>query len=199
MGQMRVGELHQSGAADGDVATYDSGTDLWVPQSPTTGGFAQSYAGTSTIGGTWETVTTRRVYLKKVTLAADGMLASVEAYIRQSGAAGSSISAGVYSDVSGSPTLQIATGAGGSIYPALGSTPGSGRWMSVPLGKWATAGDYWIAVFFFANNQDIAVDTASGTDRIYTSNADTQADANGGVFTVTNTSKTYSLRANFLS
>jgi hypothetical protein len=74
------------------------------------GGLTHSYLGYNTIGGSTEAVTVRRWYAKKITVATDGIITSIGAYLDQTVAgATTQFSAAVYEDNAGSPRYVLAT------------------------------------------------------------------------------------------
>lgn len=162
-------------------------------------GITQSYVGTNSVGGTWETLSALKVYAKKVTLATAGEIGSISAHMRQSGATAGDTRFGLYTDSSGTPDQLIWASSQGLYYLAGAAGTGSsspGRWFGCAVGLHLAAADYWIAVFDIDAKHDIAVVTTGGGDRTYVSNASTQAD--WGLFTPTTTSKDYSIRASIL-
>lgn len=169
----------------------------------TSGAITQAYVGYNTVGGTMEAVVARRVYMKKVTLANACLLTSVEAYVDGGTLTDQvdSLSGALFADNAGSPREIIAycNNVGGTLLPD--SINGAGghqnpRWLAIPIGKWLTAGDYWLSVAALEasiTGLRIAKD-GSGTDRYYASGGDWWADS--GFYSVTTTTDRYSIRAN---
>lgn len=203
---------------DADITTqdYDDVADAGVldevaradhlhgmPSAGGGGGLTQAYAGYNTIGGSWETMTSARVVAKKITLANDCLLTDIEAYLdanANDSAFGFSI--GLFDDNSGTPDhLLLRAGTPYTVDTLFDNAAGGGginrgRWYGLPIGRWLTAGDYWIAVS--ATNQQgttlrIAYD-ATGGDRYYSPGFNGFAD--WGFYTPTTTSNQYSIRAN---
>ena len=205
---------------DGDWFQYVSSTGLLTPKTTTQlaaavgavgGALAQAYAGYNTIGGSLEVMTSKMVYAKKITLASACLLTDIEAYV-QNNAAGTddqveSLAVALYADNSGTPStiLQYSMNDSAStttdgpsmlLDSASGSAgDGVGRWLGVPIGRWLTAGDYWIAVAGFGSITvlQLAYD-ATGTDRHYTSGGNWFAD--WGFYSPTTSGNQYSIRAN---
>ena len=168
-------------------------------------GLSQSYAGTNSIGGTFEAMTSRRVYAKQVTLANDCLVTAIEAYV-DGGTAESkvdSLSVAIYSDAAGTPDSIVAYSVNPTSSVALDDTSGAGgnttgRWLGVPMGKWLTAGTYWIAVASLdslTEGQRIAY-AASGSDRYYLAGGDWFTD--WGFSAPTTSTRDYSIRANLV-
>jgi hypothetical protein len=167
------------------------------------GGLTQAYIGYNTIGGSWETATSLRVYAKKVTVSNDCLITSIGAYVRNNSAGADDqvegVQVGLYTDASGSPALLIGMGGqqGSTVLfdSASGATgDGVARWFELPIGLWVTAGDYWLAVQpTNITILQIAYD-GSGSDRYYTAGGEWMND--WGFYTPTTSSRTYSIRAN---
>lgn len=167
------------------------------------GSLTQGYVGKNAVGASWEAMTSRRVYAKKVTLANACLVTNIEAYV--DGATAESkvdnLSVAIYSDNAGIPDSILAYNVNPTSSVALDDTNGAGgnnvgRWLGVPIGKWLTAGDYWIAVASLdaaTEGQRIAYDTG-GTDRFYLPGGDWFVD--WGFNTPTTGTKDYSIRAN---
>ena len=147
-------------------------------------------------------MTQYRVYLKQVTLATDGLLTSVAAYVKNRNGVTEtvgSLNAAVYDDSGGNPRYLISylmQSTGSALLDAVQAT-GSGaetyRWLEVPIATWLAAGDYWIGVTTAAGTFDIAYD-GSGSDRYYTAGGRWYTDAGWYAITSNATNK-YSIRA----
>lgn len=197
-----------------DLLTYDTGDNLWKAQPASAhgthgggGGVTHAYVGYNTIGGTMENMSGYTVYAKKITLATDGLLTSIGAYVDQ-GQSGDTISGlafGVWADSSGTPSSLIGqSGADNTL--VLDSTSGAGgnttgRWFHMPSGIWLTAGDWWIGVHTTGISASFRIaqdDVGSGShDRTYNPNNLHLAD--WGFYTPTTTTKRYSIRGSFLT
>lgn len=168
---------------------------------------AQTYMGAQSVGASWESLTSNRVYAKKITLATDGLLTDIQAYLRND-AAGTddqveSFSVAVYTDVSGTPGLLIHQSQNPTVGMLLDAASGAtgdgvGRWLGLSVGRWLAAGDYWIAVSALetVNILQMAYDTG-GSDRYYSSGGAWFTD--WGFYTPTTSSNSYSIRAGFVA
>lgn len=192
---------HSSGAPVTHVLTAGG---LTQAMSENGGGITQEYLGYNTVGGTAETVTAYRQFLQKQTFAEGRLVASIDIYCKQSTAANAAGIAGfIYNDVGGKPKNMIAIG--GDVNQALNlyrvaATTGDARWLSVPLGIWLPAGDYWYggevttqAVYsFFYDATGTGHYWDKGGNAFYTDAPDTS----GTVYTLQSHSRTYSFRLN---
>jgi hypothetical protein len=132
----------------------------------------RSTLGTTSAGASFET--TRRVYMKKVTVPSGGRwLQSVHAFVKGNAANSVAMSAAVMSDSAGTPVLVVATG--GSIQKESDSTSltnlgmsATVRDVSVSLARFLTAGDWWLCVAMHAaadSRIQLAKTASTGTDR----------------------------------
>lgn len=177
----------------------------WADISGDAGGsITQAYVGKNAVGASWEAGGGSLVKAKKVTLAEARLMTDIEVHIRGSAGDGADIWLSLWDD-NGSGTAPdhlLAYLAGGANNVILLDADGSGsdgRWFSLGLGRWLTAGDYWIAFTLTDGDLDIAYDTG-GSDRSHGyaagqfgldwgfTNASWAADAN--------TTRDYSIRAN---
>jgi hypothetical protein len=162
------------------------------------------YVGTNAVGGSLETMTRHRVYAKQVTLATDMLIVSISAYMQASATdTRSALSVGLFTDVTGTPDAIVAIS--GGISPALIGSAGSevlleaavgvptGRWLTRPLGYWATAGDYWLAVQDNSGGPGRIAYDATGSDRYYSATSIWFTD--WGLTTPTTSANDYSIRA----
>ncbi len=69
---------------------------------------------------------------------------------------------------------------------------GVARWYGTPIGRWCTAGDYWIVIKSFDAETVIAYD--SGSDKIWAEGGAWFSD--GANVSPSNSSRKYSMRAN---
>jgi hypothetical protein len=135
------------------------------------GGLSQSFVGYNTIGGTWTATVGNRHYMKKITLAADSLLASIDVYLRSNTDAITGVSAILTTDAAGVPDHLILAPAGRAdpmVFQETNAGAQPGRWVSFPVGRWLTAGDYWIGFQCAGAGVDVAND-ASGSDVYWTS------------------------------
>lgn len=184
-----LSDVDTTGQTSGDVLTYD-GAD-WVPQAPA-GGAAPSYLGYNTIGGTLESQTNNRQYMKQITVASNGILLSIDVYMQINATAQFSLNIVVLSDNAGVPDIMLAgvPSQANVGYAMLTTRP---RWFSVPVGLRVVAGDYWIGFngsSFTA--RDIYYD--AGGD----STMDGATDPRDVTGALTVSAREYSLRALFL-
>ncbi len=172
------------------------------------GGLTQAYIGYNTVGGSYEGMTDNKVYTKKVTISTACLLTDICAYVQNDSGAPddmvTNLSGVVYADNAGTPSTIIAYLKNAATSLLMDSTSGGGgdgvsRWLSVAMGIWLPAADYWIGVSCMPNNSvstRIAYD-GSGSDRTYTSGGSFFAD--WGFYTPTTTSNKYSIRGNTIS
>lgn len=180
--------------SSGKVLSSD-GTDItW--QTPSSGGITQAFAGYNTIGGTTETPgVNSKLYFKKVTLANACLLTSIDAYVGTSGA-GAVLGpvAALYDDNAGAPGKVIGWS---SEFGVTGDMGGNFRWLSMPIGAWLAAADYWLAIRTSDSGgavlQQIKYDS-SGSDQTGTGVVNTWKDAS--LYTLSNSTLKYSIRAN---
>lgn len=167
------------------------------------GGITQAYVGYNTVGGTFDSGWSGgRWYTKKITLANACLLTDIELHVQQtsdtavgqyhfalwddngSGTAPNSLLSVVSSDTDVSLVLEdTSTG------------PRIARWVSLPVGRWLTAGTYWISWFLENTALSVAYDD-TGTDDIWMGPAGGQMGDWGLWSTGTATDRCYSLRAN---
>jgi hypothetical protein len=193
-----------SSPSDGEVLTYDSGSGDWVNEAPAGGGgFTHTYLGYNTIGGSAEAVTVRRWYAKKITVASAGVITSIGAYVDQTAAGTTThMGVGLFEDNAGTPRYLLAANA-----PVIGTgtlwlehssgSAGQPRWMTLPLGVYVTAGDYWIGVVFDSTSYSVFKD-GSGADRYWTHGTGIRF-SDAGLVTITTTTDRYSIRASHIA
>jgi hypothetical protein len=143
---------------------------------PGAAAIARTTLGTTATGASFQTA--RGTFLKKITVGTDGFLASIVAYVKGDGTNYSGLSAGVLSDSAGVPVNVLATS--GAPINAPPSVPNANllmnttaRWVTVSIGLWVPAADYWIAVQLAAaaNSRLLLAFTAStGSDKYQNSN-----------------------------
>lgn len=183
---------------------------IWQPDLGAAGGITRTQLGTTTIGGSFDT--TLKTILKKVTLSADGFLASIAVGIKGQSTAGFELTAFVMSDNSGAPLNLVALGgsvtrtfatAGGGVaahthqLTAMGLINGTSRFVTVAVGAWLAAGDYWIGIVNNANSgNDVQLAfTGSGSDW---TGSGTDGPYDQSVASYASGSNNYSLFANIL-
>lgn len=194
-----------AGGGAGDPQEITLGTNLSM--SGTTlnasggGALTQSYVGYNTIGGSSTAVTQYRVYMKKITLAAAGLLSSIDVYVQSNtNGATPNIECAVWDDVAGNPEHVIAFGgngrsSSGNVLLEQASNVKEPRWLSMPIGIWLEAGDYWIGFAVSAAVVDIFFD-GSGSDRYYTPADLFMSDY--GFYSATTTTDKFSMRGNLI-
>ena len=205
--------LGTSGAASvpiTDAGGYFTGTDVEAALQELGaagggGGITQSYLGKNAIGATAFAFTNDRTYAKKITVPSGGRwLMSIDFYIKQNTAANAgNFGAGIWTDVSGKPRLNIAyldDSRSLNLYRVSG-TAGDARWYSIGLGGiFLAAGDYWIGVkptvqgTVYNGYKD-----GSGTDVYWDAGGNTFVtdgpDTSGTVYLLNVTTDDYSIRA----
>lgn len=171
------------------------------------GGLTQAYIGTNSIGGSSEVGTDHRQILQKVTLANACLISGIEVRIKNNNAGQvGDLLAFVYDDVSGKPQHLVAWGAGGetargfNLY-RVSATAGDARWLNTPIGYWAAAGDWWIGFQWTSQGgQYLQYYATGGSDYYFDKGGNSfvtdAPDTSGTVYTLTNSTKTYSIRAN---
>lgn len=186
----------------------DAGTETLM-SSGAGGGITQAYVGYNTVGGSWETMTTKRVLATKVTIGTACLITSIGAYLRNNSSGADdqveSMNTALYTDNAGTPqylihyntNLTAATDGPTMLLDSASGATGDGtaRWVENSCGVWVAAADYWIAVapLDTATILQIAYD-GSGSDRYYTSGGSWFTD--WGFYTPTTTANKYSIRAN---
>jgi hypothetical protein len=157
------------------------------------GGLTQAYVGYNTIGASEETLTANRQYAKKITVASACFVSSVDMHIKGNGSNVPFLMAFVADDNSSTIGNIIAVGntpTGNSYF--LNTTY---RWISVPVGVYLAAGDYWVG-FMGSTVVTIHYDTG-GSDRYMTQGGTWFGD--GDRATQTDSTRKYSIRANTFS
>jgi hypothetical protein len=186
-----------AGSTSGHVLT-SNGAGVAPSYQAAAGGVTQAYVGYNTVGGSTELITQRRMYLKKITLATACLLTNIEAYVDLSSAAQvRQLAAAVFTDNAGTPELMIAA----NMPPTTSlifsvAAASSARWFGLAMGKWLTAGDYWLGVGMMSadsGNVRLYYD-GSGSDKYYTESGSWISDA--GRVTVNTSANKYSIRGN---
>lgn len=190
----------------GQVLKVNSGATApeWDDESGGSGGMTHTYVGYNTAGSSWETPTDLRNYLKSITLASAGFLASIGFHVRGTAdAINGFFSPRVWADSAGSPTSLLAFGMNEQtvVSDSTSSFPDPGYWVHAPIGIYLPAGTYWIGgIKQGLGSMDIAYD-GSGSDKYFGNPSGTPyaIHANHSSVTVSNTTNKYSIRASVLS
>lgn len=156
-------------------------------------GITQAYLGYNTIGGSSETVTANLWYMKKISPANDCLITDIEVYCKYANDFGSPLAVALFSDSSGPARLLAGSEIGLNLDISDGGGTFTPRWFSMPLGRWVTAGDYWIG-FAQQGTARLIAYYDTGTDVTYQAAGDYMTDPTHGTRTVT--SNKYSIRAN---
>lgn len=172
------------------------------PTGATGPGLTHTVLGYDTVGASTETMVAWKHYTKKITLASAGLLASIHAYVNGLASQAENLRVGLWADNAGTPGNLIAFGGcqpgTTGLYLQNAAADGPARWVSCGFGRWLTAGDYWIGVMAGANSAIKLYYDGSGSDRIWTSTVDDLTDG-GTVFAITDSTRKFSLRADFMS
>lgn len=163
---------------------------------------SRTQVGTTSVGGSFDS--TPKTILKKVTLATDGFLGSIAVHVKGNSSGGAFIGGYVMSDNSGTPLNVIATHnpsrSGATVLnSSIGVMNGTGRWVTVPIGAWLTAGDYWLVVIMNGSTGtdcQVAYSSGTGTDRTKSSTDGPYDHSVGASSTGTND---YSIYGNLLT
>jgi hypothetical protein len=176
-----------------DTGGYFTGTDVEAALQELGaggggGGVTQAFVGYNTVGGSVETLTTNRQYMKSITLANDCLLASIDAHIKGNDSNVPFWYVGVAADNAGEFGNMISSTTSAANHVFMNT---SYRWLSTPVGIWLSAGTYWIG-FVSTAAVEIHYD-GSGSDR-YFAIGTYMADGDQGA--QTDSTRKYSIRAN---
>ena len=135
------------------------------------GASTRATVGTTSAGASFTTA--RGAYIKKITLASDRYVMSIHAFVKGNAAQTAAMSVFMLSDSSGTPVSVIVPP--GAIQKEADNTSVTNLGMSatvrdssVGVGRYLTAGDYWIGVIFHAaadSRISLAYNSGSGSDR----------------------------------
>lgn len=147
-------------AASGGSIT-DPGSHLYSLRASIISGLVDSQVGTTSVGGSWLTMTNGTVYLRSVALIADTCLSAVVSHIRQQVANVPTLRAVVFDDNAGAPGKLRFQGTT-SATSLLMST--AARWFHYPVGLWIpTNATYWIGLQMVGGTSiDISYATSGG-------------------------------------
>lgn len=159
----------------GGLYAVDDGGTVIGPFGTSGSSLSRTQKGTTSAGASF--ITTRQTYLKKITLASAGFVAGISAFVKGDANSTFGLSAAIYLDNSGTPSNVIAVAGplskesdGLSLSNIFLST--TVRAVTIPIGKWLAAGDYWIAIGIFSAASDarnsLAYNSGSGSDRTQT-------------------------------
>lgn len=207
-------DAHDASAVSFDATGLDNTTatevqtaleefDAAITSASGGGGLTHTYLGYNTIGASTEAVTVRRWFAKKITVATDGVITSIGAYVKQTSAGTTThMGVGLFEDNAGTPRHLLGANAPvigtGVFWPEHNSgSAGDARWMHLPIGQFVTAGDYWIGVVFDNTNFQVYKD-GSGTDKHWT-HATGIRFSDAGLVAITTTTDRYSIRASHIS
>ncbi len=130
-------------------------------------GVVMSQLGTTSTGGSFRSPSSTS-YWKKITMASAGFLASISVAVKGDGSNEGALAVAVASDTSGSP-INIIADTGHQRKLSDGSMVGNvrlnttTRFVTVPVGVWLTAGDYWIGALIFGTAGSLQIAYAAGT------------------------------------
>lgn len=174
------------------------------------GGMTHSYVGYNTIGASNETVAgSSTSYYKAFTPGSSGLLTSIGAYFEQTAVdAYFGFQVAVNLDVAGSPGALIAVGGlpltntntANFFVMEKNATPISdANWLHLPCVAYLTGGtQYWLQLLTYAGGATVKIYyDAAGSDQT-NANGGAAAVADGRRYTLTNSTKTYSIRADYI-
>lgn len=166
--------------------------------------FTRSTIGTTSLGGSSEanpTTPFTKTFYKRIAIPSDGFLMSVAQYIAGNATNVAVLASGVYEDAAGPvPGKLLAANqighAGSSQISGLflSATP---RWVTVPIGLWVPAGNYWIASMLSSTSASILsiyYNSGAGSDRTRLNSGPWLDDSSTSSGT-----NDYSIYANFVS
>jgi hypothetical protein len=185
----------------------DAGTETLMSSGVAAGGGTHSTLGTTSTGASFRTPNNAGItYLKKITVAADAFLMSVNVYIKGNNANAGALGAAVWSDSAGAPVNVIAgarTIGNDGVSAALNGNiqlNATARWIKMPLGIWLAAADYWLGVKISGGTADnallIAYSAGTGSDK---TQAHSSRDIDISIVGTSNTTDDHSIYADVLT
>jgi hypothetical protein len=135
------------------------------------GGLTRTTLGTTSAGASFATA--RGGYMKKVTMASAGVITAIVAFVKGNAANSVAMTAGIMSDNAGTPLIVVAAGppiqkeSDNTSLTNLGMSS-TVRAVSIPVGAYLTAADYWLVVRIHAaadSRIQLAFTAATGSDR----------------------------------
>ena len=201
-GDLVVGTANDTAAVltagtNGKVLTAASGEATGLKWDTAGGVLTHSYVGYNTVGASKEAWGGKSI-ATKITLATDGLLASIGFHIDQAADnVYNTMIPNVWADDTNAIGVVIFTTAGvvGGAYYGGPQATYPARWTTYPCGLWLPAGDYWIGAGY-GPSCNIYYDT-SGSDRTLAWSANTST-VDGARWTQTDTTKKYSIRGSII-
>lgn len=141
----------------------DPGSHLYSIRARIVSGFTVTRPGRTTVGGSWLSMGWGPIYLRSITIPANGTLASVAAHIRHSVANVVTFCGFVFDDNAGAPGKMLHAGQPGITASMIVASVG--RWFHMPVGLAVTASTtVWVGIQLLGSTSfDLAYD-ASGSD-----------------------------------
>lgn len=197
-----------AGATSGHVLTSNGSGAAPSWQAAAGGGATHSYVGYNTIGASNEAPTKQtQSYFKEFTPGSSGMLLSIGVYIDQTAIdAYVSLTVALNADNAGSPGQLLAWNGSSNndgnqvVFEKNSSGVGDPGWVHMPISYYCTGSTkYWLQVLFLNSGGTIHIyyDT-SGSDPT-NANGGANAPADGRRYTLSNSTKSYSIRGDYLA
>lgn len=160
---------------------------------------ARSFVGTSTVGASGLALASNKMYVKKVTVPANTLIAAVEARLNTTDNQVVQVRGLLYADNAGVPGPLLSC-----IESAVDAVEFNGvdRWLSFPVAYYTAAGgDFWIGVHApDPHNLEIAHETSGGDDQQINSGSNWTIEVGASGASITDPgSHLYSLRASLVS
>lgn len=167
------------------------------------GGITRTTQGTTSMGASFQG--TRGVYLKKITLASAGFIASIVGGLKGDATNLQGADAAVFSDSGGNPLNVIATAQGGALlsdssaYATGFKLNATARDIAFPIGAWLVSGDYWLAIRLYGGNDGfMLLAYSSGTGADHSQASSTSWSDSSIVGATTDTTHNFTIYANVL-